>query len=155
MARKKTTIINTGAVDNSARPTVWWKRAFRSFGAPSVATAQDTAYRSASAAPASWQEFAKQLQVRFAQRLVSDDEGAAKFRDYLTKRAEAGITPLKPGVRVWVLPNGKVERLEFDGLGDDDVAVNLRALLMRGNVGAPPADLLQPLHLRLSLQLSQ
>jgi hypothetical protein len=151
-------------MDNSSRRTVWWKRAFRSFGAvtglfaavsagTSVAAAQDAGYRSASVAPASWQEFAKQVQTRFQQLLAADDEEARKFRDYLEKRvAEGGATPLKPIVRVWVLPDGKLERLEFDRLDSDDVAANLRTLLMRGDVGAPPSDMLQPLHLRLSLQ---
>jgi hypothetical protein len=163
-AQKETMAMSADAVGSSSRCTVWWKRAFRSFGAvsglfaavsagTSVATAQDTAYRSASAAPVSWQEFAKLVQTRFQQRFAADDEGARKFRDYLTKRAADGsATPLKPSVRVWVLPDGKLERLEFDGLDDDDVAVTLRAILMRGDIGAPPQDMLQPLHLRLSLQ---
>jgi hypothetical protein len=152
------------AVEHSSRRTVWWKRALRSFGAvtglfaavsagASGATAQDTGYRSASAAPASWQEFAKQVQTSFQQRLAADDEGARKFWDYLEKRAvEGGATPLKPIVRIWVLPDGKLERVEFDGLDDDDVAVNLRTLLMRGDAGPPPPDMLQPLRLRLSLR---
>ncbi len=158
------TTISGGAVGSSSRPEVWWKRAFQSLGAvtglfgaisagTSVAAAQDTNYRSASAAPASWQEFAKQVQTRFQQHLMADDEGARKIRDYFAKRAgEGSVTPRPPIVRVWVLPDGKIERLELDGLGDDSVAVNLRALLARGDVGVPPPDLLQPLHLRLSLQ---
>jgi hypothetical protein len=153
----------TTTIEKNSRRTVWWKRGFRSFGAvtglfaavsagTSVAAAQDTGYRSAATAPAAWQTFAKQVQTRFQQRLAADDEGARKFRDYLEKRVgEGSATPLKPIVRVWVLPDGKLERLEFDGLDDDDAAVNLRAILMH-DVGAPPPDMLQPLHLRLSLQ---
>jgi hypothetical protein len=156
-------MINPNAVNTSGTHLVWWKRVFWSLGVAtglfgtgfgagtSTVIAQD--YRSASAAPASWQEFAKQVQTRFQQRFAADDEGARKFRDYLTKRAADGsATPLKPGVRVWALPDGKVERLEFDGVADDDVAVNLREILMHDDVGAPPQDMLQPLHLRLSLQ---
>ncbi len=157
-------MINPNAFGANRSRVAWWKRTFwslgavtglfgASFGAKTPAAAQNVEYRAVSVAPASWQEFAKQVQIRFQQRFAADDEGAAKFRDYLTKRASDGnAKALKPAVRVWVLPNGKVERLEFDGLDDDDVAVNLRAVLMRGGVGTPPPDMLQPLHLRLSLQ---
>jgi hypothetical protein len=143
---------------------IWWKRIIRSLGAvtglfvaagagSSAATAQESGYRSASAAPASWQEFSKQLQTRFQQRLGADDEGTRKFWDEVAKHTTDGsAAPLKPKVRVWILPDGKVERLEFDGLDGEVIAVKLRALLMSSDVGAPPPDMLQPLHLRLSLK---
>ena len=153
------------AVSNNNSRMGWWKKIFWSLGAvtgfltaglgagASSVAAQDTDYRSASTAPASWQEFAKQLQDRFQQRLASDDEQGRKFQDYMAKRGKASsTTSLTLVVRTWVMPDGKVERLEFDGLNDDVVAVDLRALLARGDVGAPPLDMLQPLHLRLSLR---
>lgn len=149
---------------NKSKREVSWKRALRSLSAmtglfaavgagTSVAVAQDAGYRSAAAAPASWQAFAKQLQGCFEQRLTADDKEARSFRGYIAKReAGANTPPLTFVVRTWVLPNGMVERIEFDGLDDADAAVNLRALLARGDVGPPPPDLLQPLHLRLSLR---
>jgi hypothetical protein len=155
--------MSVGAVANKRHRMVWWKRAVRSLGAmtgliavgagTSIAAAQDAGYRSAATAPASWQAFAKQLQGRFEQRLAADDADARKFQDYLAKRdAGPNAPPLTFVARTWILPDGKVERLEFDGLDDKEVAVNLRLLLTRDNVGAPPPDMLQPLRLRLSLR---
>jgi hypothetical protein len=49
------------------------------------------------------------------------------------------------------LPDGKIERVESDGL-DPVAAISLRALLAGEGVGVPPSDMLQPLHLRLTLR---
>jgi hypothetical protein len=115
-------------------------------------TAQQSDYRAAAAAPAAWQQFAKQLQDRLQQRLTVDDEGARRFQDDMAKRAGASTaTPAGVIARTWILPDGKIERIEFDGL-DSAVAVDLRALLSRGDVGVPPSDMLQPVLLRLSLR---
>ncbi|WP_213737825.1 hypothetical protein [Bradyrhizobium sp. dw_411] len=119
---------------------------------PSSAPAEGVDYRAANAVPASWQDFAKQLQARFQERLAADDAAARKFQDGMAKReagADAASTTL--AVRAWILPDGKIERVEVDGLSDD-AAMNLRVLLARGKVGAPPPDMLQPLHLRLRVQ---
>jgi len=116
------------------------------------AVAQRSDYQSAAAAPAAWQAFARQLQDRFQQRLAADDDAVRQFYGQMEKRAGgANATPAALTIRTWILPDGKVERLEFDGL-DPDVVVNLRAILIRGDVGAPPSDMLQPLHLRLTLR---
>jgi hypothetical protein len=42
--------------------------------------------------------------------------------------------------------------VDFDGRDGIEAIAGLRTLLMDGNVGAPPPEMLQPLHLRLSLQ---
>jgi hypothetical protein len=163
-ARKKMTMMDAGAVANSRRRTTWWKRAFRSFGAvtglfaavgagTSITAAQNAGYRSAASAPAAWQAFAKQLQGRFEQRLAGDDSEACTFQDYMAKRkAELNGPPPAFEARTWILPDGKIERIEFDGLDDEQIAVHLRVLLTRDNVGVPPPDMLQPLRLRLSLR---
>lgn len=118
----------------------------------SSALAQHGDYQSAAAAPAAWQTFAKELQSRFQQRLAAGDDAARQFQSQLEKRAgKADSTSAALTMRAWILPDGKVARMEFDGLGPD-VAVDLRALLSRSDVGAPPPDMLQPLHLRLSLR---
>jgi hypothetical protein len=120
--------------------------------ATSSALAQRTDYQSAGAAPAAWQTFAKELQSRFQRRLAADDDAARQFQSQLEKRAgKAESTPVALTMRAWILPDGKVSRVEFDGL-DPDVAVSLRALLSGSDVSAPPPDMLQPLHLRLSLR---
>lgn len=143
----------------------WWTRAVRSLGTvtglfasglsvgiPTVA-AQSGDYRSAAAAPAAWQAFAGQLLSQFEQRLGADDKQARKFQDYLAQRDAGPDAPARTVVaRTWIMPEGKVERIEFDGLDDSGIAFNLRALLVPENVGAPPPDMLQPLRLRLSLR---
>ncbi|WP_426435369.1 hypothetical protein [Bradyrhizobium genosp. P] len=114
--------------------------------------AQSSDYQPAAAAPAAWQAFARQLQDRFQQRLAADGDTARQFRDEMAKRGgSAKATPATLTIRTWILPSGKVERVEFDGL-DQDIAVYLRAVLIRDDVGAPPPDMLQPLHLRLTLR---
>lgn len=113
---------------------------------------QRSDYRSAATAPAAWQEFAKQLQGRFQQRLASDDEAARRFEDDMAKLAGGNDAPPPTLiVRTWILPDGKVERVESDGL-NPDAAVSLRTLLAGEGVGVPPSDMLQPLHLRLTLR---
>jgi len=155
--------MNTNAVSHDPRRASWWKRLLWSLGTatglfsagvgPPSAAAQGTDYRSATAAPAAWQEFARQLQGRFQQRLAADDARAQAFQDYMAKRAAgAGATTATLIVRAWILPDGNVDRLEFDGLEDDAVPVNLESILANGDVGAPPPDMLQPLRLRLSLR---
>jgi hypothetical protein len=119
---------------------------------PSPVPAQGVDYRAANAVSASWQEFTKQLQARFQERLAADDENVRRFQDSLAKRqADAGAASTTLTVRAWILPDGKIERIEVDG-PKDDAAISLRVLLARGNVGAPPPDMLQPLHLRLRVQ---
>jgi hypothetical protein len=156
-------MMSVAVMGNSEPGMAWWKRTFRSLGAVTglftigfgVATssvaAQEAGYRSAASVPLAWQAFATQLQRHFEQRLASDEKDARTFQDYMTKRETSDAKPPVLKIRAWILPNGKIDRLEFDGLGDD-VPVNPYALLARDDVGVPPADMLQPLHLRLSLR---
>lgn len=118
--------------------------------APAPVIAQGSDYRAAGAVPAAWQEFAKQLQRRFEQRLAADDDAVRRFQDEMAKRGEGDASATSLTVRTWILPSGKIERIEVDG-PDRDIAANLSTLLVNGDVGSPPADMLQPLHLRLSL----
>lgn len=54
--------------------------------------------------------------------------------------------------RVWISAQGWVERVEFESLGDPQADADLRALLSRKPLSAPPpADMRQPLVLQLSL----
>jgi hypothetical protein len=154
---------NANAVGNNRNRIAWWKRLLYSLGAitgvftidvgasRSPAAAQGD-YRSAAEVPAAWREFAERLQASFQDRLATDEE-VRLFQDYIAKRSGGvSTTALALVVHAWVLPDGKVERIEFDGLDDNNLAVRLRTLLALGNVGAPPPDMLQPLHLRLSLR---
>jgi hypothetical protein len=150
-------------MSSSRQRNRYWKRTAWLFGAASgvfaVATAatstvmaQNANYQSAATAPASWQLFGKQLRDHFEERLAADDKEARAFEEYVVDRVSKPNPPPQTFVaQAWVLPNGRIERLEFDGL-DDDIAMHLRSVLTRDNVGAPPADMIQPLRLRLSLR---
>jgi hypothetical protein len=151
--------MTASASSNNGRRVSWWARLLRSVGTAtgvvavaatqSVALAQDAIYRSAVAAPASWNAFAKELQSQFQGRLGSDDDASRRLREAIAGRDKQSAQALV--VRAWITPNGKVERVEFDRLAAD-IAVNLRALLASVVVSPPPPDMLQPLHLRLSLR---
>jgi hypothetical protein len=146
------------------RASRWW-RMFRSAAASagllaagvgaeaSPLAVDDGNYRSATAAPETWQAFARQLQGQVEQRLAGDDAKARRFQDYLTSRSQqSGAAPLTVVLRISVLADGQLHHVEFDGIDDADAIADLRALLIGENVGAPPPEMLQPLHLRLSLR---
>lgn len=150
----------SGTTNNAPRAK-WWARLLRSTGtatslaaavAATTAPAQNGEYRSAATAPVAWQTFARELKTRFEQRLGADDEAARRVQESVAKREQQSADMLV--VRAWVLPSGKIERLEFDGIDDADLGVSLRALLASVTVTSPPQDMLQPLHLRVSLHAS-
>jgi hypothetical protein len=153
-----------GAADHRSPRAAWWNKIFRSAasagliavgigGEASGVAAENTSYRPAAAAPETWQAFAKQFQEQVEQRLAGDDDKARHFQDYLTRRSQHGDAPrLTVVLQTWVRADGKVDRVEFDGIDDPDAIDDLRALLIDRSVGAPPPEMLQPLHLRLSLR---
>ena len=153
-----------GAGTRAGRLT-WWNRIFHSLAGltgllaagvevkASPVTAPSGEYRPATAVPEAWRTFAAQLQQRFEQQLAGDSDGARRIQDYLARRGEGADAPaMKLVLRVWVLDEGKFNRIEVDGIDDAGLRVELRALLMDSSVGAPPPAMLQPLHLRLSLR---
>ena len=155
---------NPSAGKRAGRPT-WWSRILRSAAGltgliaagaeakASPANVPSGQYRPAVAVPEAWRTFAAQLQQRFEQQLAGDSDGARRIQDYLARRGEAAsASALQVVLRVWVLDEGTVHRIEVDGVDDTRVRVELRALLMDGHAGAPPPAMLQPLHLRLSLR---
>ena len=110
-----------------------------------------TDYRSAASAPMAWQAFAKQLQSRFQEELTAEDV-VQRFQDETAKRGRGAETVGDVlTVRAWIRADGRIERVEF-GRTDPDLAIRLGVLLRQANVGAPPADMLQPVNLRLSLR---
>jgi hypothetical protein len=141
----------------------WWNRIFHSVaglagliaagaeakGSPAVVASGE--YRSATAVPETWQVFARQLQHRFEQQLAGDSDRARLIQDHLTRDGRGADAPaLKLVLRVWVLDDGKVNRIEVDGVDDAGVRVELQALLMDSSIDVPPPAMLQPVHLRLS-----
>ncbi|MFT6670550.1 MAG: hypothetical protein ACJAVZ_002020 [Afipia broomeae] len=119
-------------------------------GPGSSASAQDVVYKPAAAAPAAWRAFAAELQGRLQERLATDDEATRRFHEYMNENNKS--SPAFATVRAWVSQNGKLERIEFDGIDDAAVAANLRALLAGASVSTPPPDMLQPLRLRIGLR---
>jgi hypothetical protein len=153
------------AVGKHSSHVAWWKKIFRPAatmaglivaGAEAKAApvaAESGEYRLATTVPETWRAFARQLQQKFEQQLAGDSDGARRIQDYLTRRSGAADAPaLKLALRTWVSADGKVSRIEVDGMDDTMTRIELRALLMAGSVGAPPPEMLQPLHLRLSLR---
>jgi len=113
--------------------------------------AQDVGYRASETAPIAWREFALKVRARFHERLSADDEVMREFHRRLEEKVAATRDAQFVTLRVWVTPAGSVEYLEADGL-DNDMTVSLRGILIRQEIGLrPPPDLLQPLHLKLSL----
>ncbi|HEX7791453.1 MAG TPA: hypothetical protein VF467_13120 [Afipia sp.] len=117
---------------------------------PPRTSAQESPYKPAAEAPAAWRAFAAELQVRLQERLAADDEAARRFHEFMNQNNKS--SPAFATVRAWVAQNGKLERIEFDGIDDHSVAVNLRALLAATSVSEPPPDMLQPLRLRIGLR---
>jgi hypothetical protein len=146
----------------------WWKRVFHSAagaagliaaGAEAKAApvaASNAEYRSAAEVPEAWRTFAQQVQRHFEQQLAGDSDRARQIQehlvqDYLARRSiDAGAAPARLVLRAWVKADGKVHRVEIDGIADAATAADLRALLIDQDVGVPPPAMLQPLHLRLS-----
>jgi hypothetical protein len=154
------------AFHNGRGRVSWRRRAARGLGAAlgalvvllgakatSAKAAPDVDGRpKAAAVPVAWQDFAKRLQLRLQERLASDSTPAFRFHDAVAKRApDAAAAPPSIVVRVWVMPDGKVQRIELEGL-DDDASHDLSALLIGDGVGSTPLDMPQPLRMRLSMR---
>ena len=113
--------------------------------------AQDVTYRASESAPIAWREFALKVQARLHERLSAGDEVTQVVHRRLEEQANSAGDAQFLVLKVWVTPSGRVERLDADEL-DSETATSLRGILVQQEVGAtPPSDLLQPLHLKLSL----
>ncbi|GGF47683.1 hypothetical protein GCM10011611_62600 [Aliidongia dinghuensis] len=125
-------------------------------GQPSLpAAAKDLDYRPATAVPPSWNRFAQLVQYRFQQGLGGDDEVAHRFHVFLENRVlDTKTVPDSLIVKAWIGKDGRVEKVTFPALGDSQADDDLRTILLHAPIGeAPPPDMLQPLHLRLSLSM--
>jgi hypothetical protein len=110
-------------------------------------------FRDPTKAPPSWVQFARLVRYRFEEWIAADDAIAARFRVYLkVHKGKSDGPPATLTVRVWVNPDGTIDRVSFPEFADAGATKDLRTILIRGNIGeAPPAEMLQPIHLRLSL----
>ena len=87
--------------------------------------------------------------LRFQEWLASDADAVRDAKDYLAEHGKDN-GQLSVIAKVWISETGRVDRLDFVGL-DEQTSNSLRTHLMRGFLSAPPPDMLQPLHLKLSL----
>ena len=117
--------------------------------------AQSADFRGPDSAPAAWGAFSALVKQHLEQNLVADDPIANRFRAWLTQsRDKPDAAPASLVVRVWLKSDGVVDRVSFPPLPDGQANDDLHVILMRSSVGkAPPADMLQPLNLRFSLNL--
>lgn len=156
--------VTDGAAPGHRSRAGWWRKVLHSTAAlaglfasgvtteASPAAVENNNYRSATAAPDSWQAFSRQLREYFERQLAGDDAKARHLQDYMASLQGSGSSALNFVLRTWVGSDGKVDRVEFDGIDDPNAINDLRALLVKGDVGSPPPEMLQPLHLRLSLR---
>lgn len=118
---------------------------------PTAASAEGRDYQASGNAPVAWLAFAERARSQFRERLSMNDAAALRFNRWLEDRAAIDANPSIVMAKVWVTPVGTVERLEFDQL-DGEAADNLRNVLVGIDLRAmPPRDMLQPMHLKLSL----
>jgi hypothetical protein len=116
-----------------------------------VSAASEADKPSTTEVPASWQAFARLLQLRFQEQLSSDNDNAVRLRESMAKLGQAGPAAPTLIVRAWVLPDGKVARVELEGTPNENALHDLSAALMGDAIGTVPPDMPQPVRLRLSL----
>jgi hypothetical protein len=109
-------------------------------------------YPPARTVPTSWAQFAQLVQDQFKALLEANNSTAERFRLFLKNQANSGDFPSTALlVHVWVGADGKVKRVDFPALLDRQADADLHAILERGNIGRPPADMPQPLLVKLAL----
>jgi hypothetical protein len=119
--------------------------------AAQVRAASEADKSSTTEVPSSWQAFAARLQLRFQERLSSDNKNASRLRDSMIRRAKAAGTAPTVIVRAWILTDGKVSRVELESQPSESDSHDLEAVLIGETIGAVPPDMPQPLRLRLTL----
>ncbi|WJH41201.1 hypothetical protein N7E02_12155 [Aliirhizobium terrae] len=114
---------------------------------PSSGRADETAFHRANAAPQAWNAFAIRLQQDLQARLtqtVSKDAAAARML------SEAGGGPHgRILAELWVSPRGRIDRVVVTGTGQALGSALHGALFGQEITAIPPADMPQPIRLRL------
>lgn len=105
--------------------------------------------------PQSWIKYAQLVGRQFQGWLEHDDESTKQLHRYIDERvrnADAYALPPTIAIRAWIGANGAVTKVEFDSLGDENADASLRKLLTSHALPEPPpADMLQPLHVRVGV----
>ncbi|MDQ7978498.1 YbaB/EbfC family DNA-binding protein [Paraburkholderia sp. SARCC-3016] len=117
--------------------------------------AQDAAAQTTEV-PQAWISYALVVGEQFQRSLEAYDDTANELHAFLEDRmqhAPADTVPAMITVRAWIGNDGSVTRVAFDSLGDAQADDDLRAVLMAHAIGvSPPADMRQPLRVRLVLE---
>jgi hypothetical protein len=106
-------------------------------------------------APPAWTAFASRLKIACEKELRAGNDVSRRLKDRLTKiqaNAVPGTDPMRVAVKIWVAPAGVVSRVSFPPLSDEQATRELQTVLLRATPGAPPANLLQPVQLSISLK---
>lgn len=108
-----------------------------------------------SSVPQAWLRYAQLVSTQFQTSLEADNDASKQLHQYLEERivnATADAPPPAIVVRAWIGESGAVSKLQFDSLGNDAADAALRTLLIEHALPEPPpADMLQPLRVRLRL----
>ena len=109
--------------------------------------------RSAAEAPAAWREFSLRLKTECEKTLQGTDDTARRLQASLDtlRSSSPEQAALRVTVSIWIDGVGAIERVSFPPLPTEQATADLKALLSRASPGRPPADMLQPVRLVLSL----
>lgn len=110
-----------------------------------------------SEAPVAWVQYAEIATRSITGWLEEDSEPATAFRAYLHQTRPAEDQPTPPLVlKVWIKPDGRVDRIDFTPFADEPTNANLRATIVgRSLASAPPRGMLLPLRLAIQLEVGQ
>lgn len=105
-----------------------------------------------SAAPVEWVRYAESATTTISGWLEEDGEAATRLRAYLHETRPVADQPTPPLLlKVWIAPDGGVERVEFTPFAHEAANADLRSAIVGRRLAPPPRDILLPL--RLSVQL--
>jgi hypothetical protein len=123
-------------------------------GGATTAPAQSVA---PSQAPAEWVRYAEAATGTISAWLEEDGEAAAGFRNYLHQTRPADDQPTPTLIlKVWVDPDGRIDRIEFPPFAHEQANADLRmAVVGRALEAPPPPDMLLPIRLAIQLEAPQ
>ena len=133
----------------------WLRRALGGLGLGLLSAAPAAAQAPAGQpVPGHWLSYAQSVSLAFEDRLGNQASETVQrlhawLQQCLQQTAQAAPALV---VRLWVAPQGQIERLEFDSLGQAQADADLCQLLASDPLPEPPPrDMRQPLVLQLSL----
>ena len=139
-------------------PRQFWRRLRRTLGLVGLgAVSSASGQAPAQPFPQHWMRYAQLASTQLQARLDDHADAAALrlqgwMQDRLLPRQAAPHPAASLVMRVWLAPSGRVERVEFDSLGNAQADADLRAVLMTQALSEPPPpDMRQPMVMELAL----